>query len=165
MADGQVTVNVIVDSNKLKPSGAATGTLTLKDTALGRTLPIAVSVTVGRLFEFVVGEAWDFLGAPGHAGAFGHKPSDDHAVFNVTPGQARTREFTLAKRTGPPFAWRIESPIPWMSIEPASGTLAPAERTFVKVTARPPDPAAATHETLLVVSEKDGLVAEKARFL
>ena len=162
---GHETLKVFIDSNKLKPGETAAGKLTIADAASGDSFTAEVAAKVGGVFDFVVGEAYDFLGTPGHASSWNPKRIDDHAVFNVTVGGSEAKEFTLANLTGSDLPWKITSPVPWIAAAPASGTLKPQERAFVKITSKPADKAAATLETLLAVSELNGPAAQKVKFV
>lgn len=162
---GQQPLRFIVDSNKLKPNETAKGTITITAEGVDKARQVEITANVGGVFEFIVGEAYDFLGKPGHASSFGPKRVDDHAVFNVTVGASETREYTFVNKTGAPLPWKIQSPVPWFTFDPPSGKLPPLSRTFIKVTAKPTDKGARSHETILTISEEGGSASQKVKMV
>jgi len=99
---------------------------------------------------------FDVLGAPGHASAWNPKRIADQAVFNLAPGRSDGGEYALLNPSGSPLVWKIASSESWLKAEPASGRLGPGARTFVKITAAPPDQTAARREAVLTVSKAGG---------
>jgi len=162
---GQEVLNVFVDSAKLKSGETTAATVSITDEAAGKTHTVEIAATAGSIFEFVVGEAYNFLATPAHAYSWGPKRIDDHAVFNVTCGGDEMREFTLVNRSGSPLEWKIESPAQWLKAEPAAGTLAGHQRAYVRIVARPTDTQAARHETLLKITEARGEHAQSVKIV
>jgi len=173
---GHETVAVTLDAGRLQPGRTAEATITVTDLSSGASFPVKVTAKVGRVFHFVVGPAYDFLGAPAHASSWGPKRIEDFATFNVTAGgAAETREFVLINHSGAELNWKIAAPVPWLKVaparqgdavaSPASGSLPAGRRAYVKVTAAPPGNETATHAVDLVISERDDRTRQEARLV
>lgn len=163
-AVGHEPLEVAVDTHMLAPGAKAGGKLTVTDVASGRAYPIEIAAEVGEVFDLVM-PAYDILGAPGHASAWNPRRVEDHAVFNVEPGGSDGGEYALVNRSGSRVAWKIASAADWLTVEPAAGGIAPGERTFVRIIARPADKGAITREGVLTVSDGDGAAKLKRRCL
>ncbi len=155
-AQGHQGIALLVDANRLKPEATDNGTLTLTDTESRRTHRIEITVRVGRVLDLVM-PAYDFLGKPGHAAAWDPKRIEDHAVFNAAPGGSDGGEYALVNHSGAELSWKLASSSGWLAAEPAAGKLGAGQRVFLKLTARPPDARATTHECVLTLTEAGGV--------
>ena len=162
---GHGTLVARVDTRSLKPGQTGEATLTVTDVTSGRAHPVKVAVKAGKVFEFVVGKAYDYLGRPGHAASFGPKHIGDVATYNVPVGERESREFVFVNHSGAGLKYRIESPVKWMRAMPGAGTLQPRQRTRVTVTAAPPDRAAARHDVQLTIREVGTSLAQTAKMV
>ncbi|HUT35178.1 MAG TPA: glycoside hydrolase domain-containing protein [Planctomycetota bacterium] len=154
-AQGHQDIALLADANRLKPEATDNGALTLTDIESGRAHRVEIAVRVGKVLDLVM-PAYDFLGSPGHASCWDPKRVEDHAVFNVAPGGADGDEYALVNHSGAELSWTLSSSARWLAAEPAAGKLGAGQRTFVKLTARPPDAQAATHNVTLTLRESGG---------
>ncbi len=139
---GQEELAVTLDGAKLEPGKVVKGTLTITDAAAGRSQAVEITAKVEKPFDFQV-----------------QKP-----VFNVTVGEAESRDLLLANRTASEQPWKLESSAPWLRVQPASGQLKPGASLFVTVTATPTDKGGATHDTVLRLEAAGGAVREEIAF-
>ena len=161
---GHELLNVRLDAAGLTAGEPAEGTLTVTDAA-GQSHAVKITARVGGAMHFVVPAAYDYLGQPGHATAFGPKRVEDSATFNVAPGGSETREFVFLNQSGASLRWTIASPLAWLKAAPASGVLPAGSRTLVKVTAAPPADIAGTFQASLAVREADGPARQDAKMV
>ncbi len=138
---GQEELAITLDGAKLESGTVAKGILTITDAATGRSQPIAIAAQVLKPFDFQV----------------------QQPVFNVTVGETESRDFLLVNRTASEQPWKLESSVPWMKAEPASGQLRPGAPLFVTLTvggASLPR-GAATLDTILRLEAAGGAVKEE----
>ena len=157
---GQETLNVVLDSTKLKPDETVKGTVNVTDEDSGKVQTIEITAKVGPIFNFAVGEAYEFWSSLGYS-----KRLEDHAVFNVTVGQQESKEFAFSNNSAEEFSWEAASSVPWLKTEPAAGKLKPGEQIFIKVTAKPTDTESTRHETLLTIKAAGGEATQNAKFI
>lgn len=124
---GQSELEVSLDGSKLKAGQKLEGLVTVTDVAGGNEQAVAFNITTTEPMELLF----------------------DHPHFNVIAGKSETREFRVENRTVAEQPWKISASVPWIKIDPPEGKLAPGASLFVKLTAKPTDAGAATHETKL----------------
>ncbi|HUT35177.1 MAG TPA: glycoside hydrolase domain-containing protein [Planctomycetota bacterium] len=108
----QEELPIVLDGARLEPGNIVKGTLTITDAASGRSQAVEITAKVLKPFDFEV----------------------QQPVFNVTVGEAESRDFLLVNRTATEQPWKLDSSAPWMKAQPASGQLKPGASLFVTVT-------------------------------
>jgi hypothetical protein len=145
---GQVELPILLDGRAAEPGKTLIGKLAVSDVASGRTHEVTITAIVLKPFDFQVAMP----------------------VFNVTVGEAESRDFLLVNRTASEQDWKLDSSAAWMKAEPshslgpgpAAGKLAAGASLFVNLTARPPDKGAAEHDTTLTLTAAGGAFKEEA---
>ena len=155
---GHEDLRVALDAAGLKPGATVTGTLTITDTATGRTSPVSIGATVTKVIEFVPPDA-DRRRGNWKLGTF--FPHSGMVPVNVAPGKSGTSEVMVSCLAGTEIAWKAEASAPWLKIEPSSGKVPPETPISVKLTATPPDMASAYREAVLTFSEANGPASVK----
>ena len=156
--NGQEELFVTLDASKLTPGGAAKGTLTITDTATGRTSPVTVDAAVTTVLKFVPPDS-DRQRASWRLGKF--FPHSGMVPVNVAPGKSETVDVMVSSLAGTEIRWKAKASLPWLKIEPAAGKVPAETPIFVKVTATPPDKRGAYHEAVLTFSEANGPASVK----
>jgi len=113
---GTQVLAVRLDGKALEAEKNASGTLTITDAESGRELPIEVVAEVGKLFEL----------------------SAEHLVINVPMGEKKSHDgLTLFNGSGEELRWKASCTEPWLSAEPAAGSVAPGAISIVRLIAAP----------------------------
>jgi hypothetical protein len=74
----------------------------------------------------------------------------------VPVGGSESRVFTLVNYLGTELLWTAKSSVPWLTVSPSSGTVAPFSSTSVTITSQPTTKSDAIHNTTVTFAEKSG---------
>lgn len=134
VAEGKLSgvqeLKVRLDGKKLKPNSTMDGTLTVTDLASGRKHAVKVSATVNAMFEI---------------------PTKSLLINAATGKDTVFEGLTLINKSGAELAWSVESPHPWLKVEPAGGKVGAGQPQAFKLIATPSEKTHAKHDAALKV--------------
>jgi hypothetical protein len=158
-------LGVRLDAAKLKIGETTEGTLTITDVATAKAHVVSIKADVSKVFELLIGEAYDFLGAGGRGGSRKAKRIDDQAVFNAPVGGSESRKFSLVNRLSTELHWTAKPSAPWLSVSASSGTVAPFSSTSVTITSQPTTKSPAIDQATVTFAEKGGGIRQDAKIV